>query len=251
MCLILLAYKAHRAYPLILAANRDEYYQRPTLSAHWWQEIPTLLAGKDLLRGGTWLGLTKTGRFAAVTNVRDGGAHQSSPMSRGQLPLEYLAGDHGDEVFVERLTRTSSEYNGYNLLFGGIDRLSYFTNHQAQWTVLEPGIHGLSNAGLNTPWPKVENGKQILREQIDRPSPSTDKIFAYLASTEQAPDHLLPDTGVGLQLERKLSAACIAGTDYGTRSSCLLLVDRNNRATFLEKERAPGRSPLQKYVFQF
>ena len=251
MCLILLAYKIHPDYPFILAANRDEYYQRPTMGAHWWQDRPTLLAGKDLQRGGTWLGLTRQGRFAAITNVREGRPHQPSPRSRGDLPLQFLDGTGNDASFIERLNDSRAEYNGYNLLFGSIDKINYFSNRQADRTVLEPGLYGLSNAELDTPWPKVVTGKTALAAVTANSELSAVGIFSILESTATAPDYLLPDTGVGLSLERQLSAICISGTTYGTRSSCVLLIDRRNRVTFLEKERAPERSPIKEYSFQF
>ena len=251
MCLILLAYKINPGYPFILAANRDEYYRRPTMGVHWWQDRPTLLAGKDLQRGGTWLGLTRQGRFAAITNVREGRPHQSSPRSRGHLPLQFLDGACDDDSFVKEMDRTRMEYNGYNLLFGNIDKISYFSNRQTGSTVLEPGLYGLSNAGLDTAWPKIVAGKAALAPLAAHPEPSAADIFSILESTATAPDHLLPDTGVGLPLERQLSAICISSTGYGTRSSCVLLIDHRNRVTFLEKERAPERSPLKEYSFQF
>ena len=249
MCLILLAYKVHPRYPFILAANRDEFHQRPTRGIHWWSKDSALLAGKDLQRGGTWLGLSRRGGFAAVTNVREGKSRHSSKKSRGQLPLDFLRAPGDVDRFSRQLIDSREQYSGYNLLFGTCDQLYYYSNRQDRINKLGPAVYGLSNARLDTPWPKVATGKSELTRLSREPDPAPDQLFGLLESTEQAPDHLLPDTGVGLGLERLLSATCIVGEQYGTRSSCVALIDQSRQVRLYAKERAPVRGPVEKFDF--
>lgn len=249
MCLILLAYKIHPRYPLVLAANRDEFYQRPTEPAHWWREAPDLLAGKDLQAGGTWMGLTRGGRFAAITNVREPGLKTDQAESRGLLPLQFLQGKMSARDFSVQLEQSGNRYNGYNLLFGKTDDLRYFSNRHRQQQ-LQAGIYGLSNAGLNTDWPKVEWGKERLQRELERPVPTTDALLDLLSSTEIAADDQLPDTGVSPDWERLLSAICIRSKDYGTRSSTVFLIDKQGRVNFHEKQIAPHNSRETRIDFQ-
>ncbi len=250
MCLILFAYNVHPEYPLILAANRDEYYQRPTQAFHWWPDAPSMLAGKDLLGGGTWMGITRQGHFAALTNVREGTSGAGEFLSRGLLPLTFLQDIRTHATFHKELQDTGSKYRGYNLLFGTIRHLQYFSNRGAGPIDVAPGVYGLSNARLNTPWPKVVAGKKMLADQLNRTELSVENIFRILASTKIAADQRLPDTGISIELERQLSAICITGENYGTRSSTVLLVNRRYEATVYEKERAPLRGSLQEHSFR-
>ncbi|NOY13675.1 MAG: NRDE family protein [Deltaproteobacteria bacterium] len=239
MCLILFAYRYHPQYPLIVAANRDEYYTRPTAPAGWWPEHPDLLAGKDLQAGGTWLGITRRGRFAAVTNVREPLKATGRELSRGHLPRDFLQTDASNEQFGRHLMQGRSDYRGYNLIFGQPDRLHYYSNRSAKPLCLEPGIYGLSNAALNTPWPKVETGKQQLTALLCHPQIVVSALFELLSSTQIAADHQLPDTGVSLDWERRLSAIRITGPDYGTRTATLLLVNAQGQVDFFEQQVAP------------
>ncbi len=250
MCLILFAYQSHSRYPLIVAANRDEEYQRPALASHWWQENPDLLAGKDLSQGGTWLGVTRQGRFAALTNVREATAKAKTVRSRGELPLAYLDQAPSPLDFSRQLLHTADTYRGYNLLFGGPDSLYYFSNRSAGLEAIPPGVHGLSNAALNTPWPKVRQGVARLRRVIQAADPPPEEIFRILESRDIADDDQLPDTGVGIDLERLLAPAFIQSSAYGTRSSQVLLFGRDQRVTLHEKQRAPQRSPLITHQFE-
>ncbi len=249
MCLILFAYQCHPDYPLVLAANRDEYYQRPTQPAHWWEEAPELLAGKDLQAGGTWMGVTLSGRFAAVTNVREPWRKTESATSRGQLPQHFLQQEISAEAFIKQLERSRDRYNGYNLLFGQIDELHYFSNRNPQQR-LQPGIYGLSNASLDTAWPKVKRGKELLRRQMPQSKLTTDRLQTILTSTEIAADEDLPATGISLEWERLLSAICIQGEIYGTRSSTVLLIDQQGRVSFHEKQIAPHNSTETRIDFE-
>lgn len=249
MCLILFAYQLHPNYPLVLAANRDEFYQRPTEPVHWWLETPDLLAGKDLQAGGTWMGLTRSGRFAAITNVREPGRKTEQAKSRGLLPLDFLQGDVSASDFSAQLEQSRDQYNGYNLLFGEIGDLHYFSNRHSQQS-LQPGLYGLSNARLDTGWPKVERGKEMLRQKLAQQKLSTDELQQILATTDIAPDDQLPDTGISLEWERLLSAICIQGENYGTRSSTVLLVDKQGHVCFHEKQIAPHNSSESRIKFK-
>jgi uncharacterized protein with NRDE domain len=239
MCLILFAYHRHPEYPLVLVANRDEYYQRPTRPAHWWSERPDLLAGQDLEAGGTWLGITRRGRLAAVTNVRE--PHLAAPgsCSRGLLTRRYLEEGVGDQHFCGLLQETWDQYRGYNLIFGSLGALYYFSNRGNAPQRLSSGIYGLSNARLDTPWPKVQQGKALLQKQLEKPRQDTAELLDILSSTGIAADAQLPATGVSLELERRLSAIRITGPDYGTRSSTVLVIDRRGQVHFHEKPLAP------------
>ena len=254
MCLILFAYRYHPQYPLIIAANRDEYYARPTAPADWWPEHPDLLGGKDLQAGGTWLGITRSGRFAAVTNVREQLKATGRELSRGQLPRDFLLADDSNEQFGQRLIQSRADYRGYNLIFGQPDRLYYYSNRSSGNrdsgpSRLEAGIYGLSNAALDSPWPKVEVGKQQLTALLRRPQLAVSALFELLSATQIAADHQLPDTGVSLEWERRLSAIRITGPDYGTRTATLLLIDTQGQVNFFEQQVAPQPSAPNHFSF--
>ncbi len=249
MCLILFAYHYHPRYPLIVAANRDEYYRRPTQSCHWWQERSNLLAGKDLMAEGTWMGITRQGRFAAITNVRDTRQRSSPKYSRGKLPLSYLTESIGPQQFYSQLITSATDYQGYNLLFGSADELCYFSNRSAHLSPIEPGLHGLSNASLNTPWPKITTGLAKLQQILTTEEPDVNAIFRLLETRIIANDSELPDTGVGIERERLLAPVFIESADYGTRSSQILLIDKNKNVRLYEKERAPIKGPVKSFNF--
>ena len=237
MCVILLAYEAHPAYRLILAANRDEFYERPTAPAAFWPDAPQVLAGRDLARGGTWLGVTTEGRFAAVTNFRDPTTRTANPVSRGALVSEFLRGEVTPQEYLAGIAERARQYDGFNLLAGDASQLSYFSNRaDTPPRSLPPGVYGLSNHLLDSSWPKVEQGKRALAALVARGEKiEPDTLFAILFDQTQAADDALPSTGVGLELERVLSSLFISTPVYGTRSSTLLLIDREERATFIER----------------
>jgi uncharacterized protein with NRDE domain len=235
MCLILFAWKVHEKFPLVLAANRDEFYERPSASAAFWDDVPDLLAGRDLRRGGTWLGITRTGRLAALTNYRDPASLKKDAPSRGELVSDYLRGRESPEAFIRRLEPRADRYNGFSLLAGDGPELAYFSN-RGEMRRLAPGIHGMSNHLIDTPWPKVEQGKRALGELLaSRDDPSPEALFALLASRSRPPDEGLPNTGVGLEWERVLSPFFVESPAYGTRSSTVLLIDREGAVTFIER----------------
>ena len=240
MCTLLLAYEAHPRYRLILAANRDEFYQRPTAAAGFWEEDGHLFAGRDLLHGGSWLGVTSAGRIAALTNYREPKQGEHRP-SRGRLVSEYLRGELSPEEYLQALRGQARAYSGYNLLLGDPDRLYCYSNKSDQIVSITPGVHGLSNHLLDTPWPKVVRGRDALARLLAEDDFSLEALFAILADSTRAADLELPDTGVGLEMERLLSSIFIAGEHYGTRSSTVILVDRERQASFVERSFDGGR----------
>lgn len=239
MCLILFALDAHPLYKLVLAANRDEFYQRPTAPADFWTDAPEVFAGRDLAAGGTWLGITKTGRLAAVTNYRDPNAAPGSK-SRGDLTREFLTGNEPSADYLRNLARERGDYSGFNLLVGDFAKdaeLFYFSNRgSANAQKLTKGVYGLSNALLDTNWNKVETGKarfaKIL-QMSDEIFPAD--LFSLLSDRAAAPDAKLPATGVGLERERVLSPAFIETENYGTRLSTVLTITREGRINFIER----------------
>lgn len=233
MCLIVLAYKADPGYPLIVAANRDEFLDRPAQAAHFWPDAPELLAGRDLRAGGTWAGITTKGRFAALTNYRDAQRMSTTGPSRGGLVKQALLAGIDPAG--------TGDYDGFNLLYGPIDALRYHSNLNGADGPLTPGIHGLSNHLLDTPWPKVARAKAMLEGALAAPGgPAPGPLFELLADSRTAPDPELPRTGVPLAVERALSAIRIALPGYGTRCSTVLMVDRAGRVRFIERTHDTG-----------
>ncbi len=236
MCLILFSYRSHPSYPLILAANRDEFYERPTAPAAFWDDAPHILAGRDLKEGGTWLGITRTGRLAAITNYRDPRAVRDHAPSRGTLVSGFLRGDESPEEYIQRIRADAGRYSGFNLILGEGGALFHFSNMTDAFQKIAPGMHGISNHLLDTPWPKVERGKRLLEDIIsDRRDVSPEEIFRILANTTHPDDRQLPDTGVGVAWERVLSAMFIRSEGYGTRSSTVILVDGEGNVSFVER----------------
>jgi uncharacterized protein with NRDE domain len=235
MCLIFVAVDVHPNYKIIIAANRDEFYDRPSAPASFWPEAPQLLAGRDLQAGGTWLGITRTGRIAALTNFREQESKRAEAPSRGNLVSDFLLCRKKPVPYLDQISANAQRYNGFNLLVGQSANIYYYSNRARGIRALGPGIHGLSNHLLDTPWPKVEKGKQALRAVLARESIDPEDLFYFLLDRTAAPDEHLPDTGVGLELERMLSPIFIGSPGYGTRSSTVILLDRTGRVTFIEK----------------
>lgn len=252
MCIILLAHKAHPGYSLILAANRDEFYERPTARAGFWEDAGGLLGGRDLERGGTWLGVTETGRVAAITNFREPSVRITDAPSRGLLVSDFLRSHERPEEYLERLATHASRYNGFNLIVAERHDLYYYSNRADAPQALAPGLYGVSNHLLDTPWPKVARGKEALAEILARSDTvSPDDIFRLLADRTCAEDACLPDTGVGLEVERALSPLFITSPVYGTRSSTVLLVDQEEKATFIERTFTNGSEEWDEVRFEF
>lgn len=223
LCLILFAYQAHPVYKLIVAANRDEFLQRPTAPIHFWEDEPTLLAGRDLEKMGTWMGVTKAGRFSAITNYRDPSEVSVGKQSRGTLVKDALIYKGDIAEYMRKLERTNSQYPGYNLLVGDPEHLYYYSNVGKSLEKVQPGIHGLSNHLLDTGWPKVQKGKEEL-SKIIKGEDLVENLFELLQNTDRPNDNLLPKTGVSLEWERILSSLFIQTNGYGTRSSTVLLM---------------------------
>lgn len=243
MCLIFIAIKQHPAYPLIMAANRDEFYRRPTEKFSFWKDQPDILAGRDNEAGGTWLGVTRSGRIAAITNYRDPARINDKAPSRGLLVRNYLAGSSAPQDFCRENGDFMSRCNGFNLILGNLSSLYYYSNRDGPISRIPDGLHGLSNHLLNTPWAKVDKGKQAMAELLTEPGPlDVEAVFSLLRNRGKAPDKELPDTGVGFDWERKLSAIFIVTDVYGTRSSSVITVDTQNMVTFSERTYAPDAS---------
>jgi uncharacterized protein with NRDE domain len=236
MCLIALAWRAHPQHLLVVAANRDEWRERPAEPAHWWPDHLQLLAGRDLQAGGTWMGVTRQGRFAAVTNFRDPSDKRSTARSRGSLVAEFLLSSESAPAFIARLAPQKGEFNGFSLILGDGDALFYFGSREGEARAVEPGVHALSNHLLDEPWPKVKRASAAMREAIAAPDLAA-PLFAMLSDATAARDGHLPDTGVGLEWERRLSPALITGRDYGTRASTLLVIGSDASVHFEERTR--------------
>lgn len=245
MCLVLAALKAHADYTLLVAANRDEFYDRPTASATFWPDHPRILGGRDLRAGGTWLAIDRSGRFAAVTNYRQGEREAAAPLSRGLLVSDYLSTEIDAATHILRVEREAARYNGFNLLAGDARELHWLSNREGRPRRLGAGIYGLSNHLLDTPWPKVTAGKSALSALLGGPEADlVSGLFTLLSDSTQVADDALPRTGIGLSWERLLSSAFIATADYGTRSSTVVLVGRNGMVTLVERSFGPNGAPV-------
>lgn len=238
MCLIVIALRQHARYPLIILANRDEYYQRPAQPAEFWQEHPMVYAGRDLSAKGTWLGITRQGKIGMLTNYRDPSQTNPRAPSRGNLVKNYLTSELGPRAYLNSLQATAAHYQGFNLIVGDITQLYYFSNQNREIIPLCPGMHGISNHLLNTAWPKVELAKNLLASYLA----ITDELdmtalFRILTDDSIPADRDLPNTGVGLQLERALSAIFIdyPRAGYGTRASTVITLDNENLLHFYER----------------
>ena len=253
MCLILLSIESHPVYKLIIAANRDEFYDRPTSQAAFWDESTGLLAGRDLRAEGTWFGMTTSGKIAAITNFRDPPSFKAHAPSRGKLVSDFLSGHVSTPDYLEMLNQKGDEYNGFNLIIGEVNNLNWYSNRGNGWHHLAPKIYGLSNHLLDSPWPKVTAGKDGLRDlRSTQEELSPEAIFGILSDRSTPDDNRLPDTGVGLELERMLSPIFIISPDYGTRSSTILLVDRNDHVMFIERtfDSTPDHPTTLTYQFR-
>ncbi|MCA0174155.1 NRDE family protein [Bacillus sp. RAR_GA_16] len=246
MCLIAVAINAHEKYPFILIANRDEFYERPTMPAHYWEDAPGLLAGRDLKAMGTWLGVTTTGKVAALTNYRESGEIPKNH-SRGDLTADYLRQNQSAEAYLKNVQLKKEQYNGFNLLAGDFNTLYYYSNRQNQITRVESGVHAVSNHLLNTNWPKVETLKKELTRYIQAEKElDQERLFEMLSNAEPAPDHLLPETGVPIEWERMLSPVFISSENYGTRAQTIITVTSKGQVTFTERS---GREQENTYQF--
>lgn len=252
MCLILIALDSHPEYSLIVAANRDEFYDRPSAAAAFWADAPWILGGRDLKAGGTWLGVDRRGRFAAVTNYRQGQREAVAPHSRGHLVSDYLRTGIGGRAHIERVERDAELYNGFNLIAGDMRELFYFSNREGSARALVPGVYGLSNHLLDTAWPKVTSGKNALNALLTRGGTElVPALFGLLSDRSQAGPDSLPQTGVSPEWEQLLSSAFIASREYGTRSSTVVLVSRDGGVLFVERSFGPEGMPGEEVRHEF
>ena len=236
MCLIVFAWRPDHAQPLIVAANRDEFYARPSLPLAQWSETPQVHAGRDLEAGGTWLGIGANGRFAALTNIRD--PHRPpGRRSRGELVARFLDGEIPIDEYLTDVVARSPEYGGFNLLVGNLHELWHFNARESEAVMLQPGIYGVSNASLDTPWPKLIKAKAALGKVLDDPQPQA--LLNLLSDPQTAPFAELPDTGVGLATETLLSSVFIASQSYGTRASTALIVHADGSRHLVERSFGP------------
>lgn len=231
MCLIVFAWQVVPGVPLIAAANRDEFYARDAAPAGPWPDHPQIFAGRDLKAGGSWMGVTQgdagcvSSRFAAITNIRAPQDHKDDAPSRGHLVADFLAGSMSPQAYIDSIREGAAAYNGFNLVVGDRDSLVWYSNKgesdPRNGVPLAPGIYGLSNALLDSPWPKVLKTKAQFASLLCLGAPD-DAYFEMLSDTTRAPDMRLPETGVPLEVERMLSAVRIESAAYGTRSSTVV-----------------------------
>ncbi len=253
MCIILAAWRADPEFPLVVAANRDEFFARPTRSAGFWPEAPYLLAGCDLSAGGSWLGITRNGRFAALTNFRDPAREKDNVVSRGKLVSQFLQGNLEPIDYLDEIRAMASEYNGFNLLVADRQTMACYNNIENRTDSLIPGIHGLSNHALNTPWPKVTAATTALNGSLGR-LPDTTQLFSFLRDETIADDESLPRTGVPLETERFLSSIFVRAPTsmaYGTRCSTVLVIARDGRIIFDEQEWIIDATVGRRHRFRF
>ena len=235
MCILFIAVKQHPDHPLIIAANRDEFHARMTSPSHSWHDKPEMFAGRDEQAGGTWMGIHGSGRIAALTNIRAPQRERMDVKTRGELVVNALE-TNDDTAFLTTLRNTANDYNGYNLVYGSATELSVFNSHSLEHHPLTQGVYGLSNASLNTPWPKVQMGVKSLNRACQQSGQlDVEDLFSILHNRETASDEDLPDTGIAKPWEKMLSSIFICSADYGTRSSTILTVNNAGKINWQER----------------
>ena len=252
MCLIVFAFNKHPKYKLILAANRDEYFNRPTLTADYWKENHEILGGRDIQSKGTWLGINKNGKFIAITNYRDPKIEKKRALSRGKLSKIFLSNNQNIRSFLADVSNNKENYNGFNLLLSddGFNTLYHYSNISNTTAKISNGLHGLSNHLLDSSWPKVDTGKENLNIKIESASLNVNDLVEMLKNGNVAADELLPDTGISYDLEKKLSPVFISMKGYGTRCSTAILVDTENNVSFLEVSYNENKQVISKKKHQ-
>lgn len=248
MCILFIAINQHKDYPLIVAANRDEFHQRPTKSAYFWPENNKLLAGQDLQAGGTWLGMSPSGEFAAITNIRDPKNNNPNAKSRGELVL--LALQDNSPIDTPWLVKHGDQYNAFNLIYSRDNKLYCFNSANQQHLHLKSGFHAICNGAMNDVWPKMTKGEQLLEQLISEQQPlHAEHLFAIMQDSTQAPDELLPNTGVGIEWEKLLSSIFITSPTYGTRSTSVLLQHQSGSIDFSEQSYTSDGAIFNKQQF--
>ena len=252
MCLIFISFKYHPTYKLIVAANRDEFYARRTAPAAYWEDSPSVLGGRDLEAGGTWMGMSQSGRISMLTNYRDLKGLKTDAPSRGHLVSRYLETEIRPEQYIRNVEKDGAAFNGFNIVIGDTRELWYCSNYSNGIRQLEPGLYGLSNHLLDSPWPKVVRGKQKIAPLLARRELKPDDLMDALFDDALAPDEQLPDTGIGLERERALSSMFIKAGNYGSRCTTVVLVDQSDHVTFAERvyDTVTFRYQSQEFHFQ-
>ncbi len=251
MCVVAVAWKAHPRWRVVLVGNRDEFHGRASAALARWPET-SVMAGRDLQAGGTWVGVDGRGRCAVVTNVRDPLASAAAPRSRGELPLGFLSGETAARPSADRLAGLAGEYAPFNLLLMDADEAIHLGNHpRIETRRIEPGVHGMSNGGFDVPWPKTERLRAVLSAWLDGDVPDPDPLWTALRDDRAFPDSRLPDTGVGLDLERRLSPVFVTGQAYGTRASTVIAIDHHQAGWIAERRYGPGGGFLGETVLRF
>jgi uncharacterized protein with NRDE domain len=257
MCLIVIAHQINVNYPFVLAANRDEFFSRPSMEANFWADdaktLPDILGGRDLIQGGTWLGITRDRRFAAVTNIRNPAAPQAMPKSRGELTRGFLEGNQSPAMYLNSLVSSVKQFAGFNLLLGDAEQILYLNNTQSTIIKLVPGIYGLSNGLLDSAWPKIQRAKRDLGNAMARESDlQTDTLLNFMNNRDRAADEELPNTGVPLEQERTLSSAFIQNPErkYGTRCSTAIICSAKNKINFSEQNYDEQGQESSKHFFE-
>ncbi len=251
MCLIFLSYKQHKEYPLVILANRDEFYKRPTLPANYWEENPNILGGKDLEGGGTWMGITRKGYFAMLTNYRDIANIKPYAPTRGKLVSDYLAGEFNPKEYLKALSKSGDLYNGYSLIAGSFNDPWYYSNYGNKIAQLGTGLYGLSNALLNSKWPKIESGKAALAPLLSKATLNKGALFDVMVNQQQADDNNLPSTGLPLDKERAISPLFIHIEGYGTRCTTLITVSKEGIVDFTERQYSNGIATGEENHYSF
>jgi len=252
MCLLVVALDRHPDYRLVLIGHRDEFHARPTAPLGWWPDSPDILAGRDLAAGGTWLGLGRSGRIGVLTNVRDAAATLPDAPSRGLLIPDFLGTASTAPAHSAAIAPRATAYSGFNLLTWDGSSLAYLTNRpQASVETLPPGVYGLSNARLDTPWPKLETARRRVAETLALATLTPESLFAAIDDRQPARDEDLPDTGIGLEWERRLSAPFVVSPDYGTRCTTLVLAGRDGLVKVEERRYAPSGETTGRTVMAF
>jgi len=251
VCLIFFSIQQHPTYKLIVAGNRDEFYNRKTAAANYWSDYPQVLGGRDLEAMGTWLGMTKSGKLSMLTNYRDPQNINPAAPSRGQLVSDYLLEDVSPKDYLTNIEKKGKLYNGFNLLAGTPDEFWYYSNYKDGVTSIAPGFYGISNHLLETPWPKVLRGKEKLKSILTKSKLEADELFNLLYDDARAPQHQLPNTGLPPDREEALSSMFIKTENYGTRCSTVILVDYDHHVTFSERVYDTTTFQFATQTFQF
>lgn len=244
MCIIAFQYNSHATFKLVVVANRDEFYHRPTAPAHFWEEAPHIFAGKDLQQGGTWLGVNKAGRFVAITNYRDPKLAEYGEYSRGTIATNFLNSKQTVNEFIQELAQNKDKYGPFNILAYDGQSFLHYNNFFDETMPIDEGIHCLCNATINTPWPKVTTLTQHFTELLGQQDFQHEELFQLMLDKTIVEDEFLPSTGVPLELERELSSIFVKRDDYGTRCSTVVLIDEV-KIQFVERTFTNGEFSIE------